>query len=118
MLGIGGMKMRKRNIQVITRLNKKEQQHLKTMVKRSGLTQEAYIRHLINGVVPVDAPPVDYYVMMKELHAVGNNLNQIARKAHQLNAIDVQRYDKAVRDFENAVAEITKAVILPKPLQS
>lgn len=108
--------MRKRNIQVITRLNKKEQQHLKIMVKRSGLTQEAYIRHLINGVVPVDTPPADFYTMMKELHAVGNNLNQIARKAHQLNVIDVQQYDKAVREFENAVAEITNAVILPKPL--
>lgn len=107
------MLMRKRNIQVITRLNKKEQQHLKTLVKRSGLTQEAYIRHLINGVVPVDTPPADYYAMMKELHSIGNNLNQIARKAHQLN---VQQYDRAIREFEKAVTDITKAVILPKPI--
>lgn len=108
--------MRKRNIQVITRLNKKEQQHLKTLVKRSGLTQEAYIRHLINGVVPIDTPPADYYAMMKELHSIGNNLNQIARKAHQLNVIDVQQYDRAIREFEKAVTDITKAVILPKPI--
>ena len=54
--------MRKRNISVITRLNKKEQQHLKAMVKRSGLSQEAYIRHLINGVIPNDAPSPDYLV--------------------------------------------------------
>lgn len=116
MLRIGGMLMRKRNIQVITRLNKKEQQHLKTLVKRSGLTQEAYIRHLINGVVPVDTPPADYYAMMKELHSIGNNLNQIARKAHQLNVIDVQQYDRAIREFEKAVTDITNAVILPKPI--
>lgn len=105
--------MRRRNIAVITRLNKKEQQHLKSLVKRSGLSQEAYIRHLINGVVPNDAPPANYYEMMKELHHIGNNLNQIASKAHRLNVIDVQEYDKAVRTFEKAVKDITAAVILP-----
>lgn len=106
--------MRKRNIAVITRLNKKEQQHLKSLVKRSGLSQEAYIRHLINGVIPNDAPPADYYAMMKELHYIGNNLNQIASKAHRLNVIDVQEYDKAVRAFETAVKDITNAVIFPR----
>ena len=108
--------MRKRNIAVITRLNKQEQQHLKNLVKKSGLSQEAYIRHLINGVVPVESPTVDYYAMMKELHAIGNNLNQLARKAHQLNVIDVEQYDLAVKEFENAVTKITEAVILPKPM--
>ena len=106
--------MRKRNISVITRLNKKEQQHLKAMVKRSGLSQEAYIRHLINGVIPNDAPSPDYFSMMTELHAIGNNLNQIASKAHRLNVIDVQEYDKAVRLFEKTVKDITNAVITPR----
>lgn len=54
--------------------------------------------------------------MMKELHAIGNNLNQLARKAHQLNVIDVEQYDLAVKEFENAVTKITEAVILPKPM--
>ena len=106
--------MRRRNISVITRLNKKEQQHLKALVKRSGLSQEAYIRHLFNGVIPNDAPSPDYFSMMKELHAIGNNLNQIASKAHRLNVIDVQEYDKAVRLFEKTVKDITNAVITPR----
>jgi len=105
--------MRKRNIQVITRLNKDEHSRLKKLVKKSGLSQEAYIRHLINGVIPRDAPPPDYYAMMKELHYIGNNLNQIAAKAHRLNVIDVQQYDKAVKEFEKAVKDITNAVIFP-----
>lgn len=109
--------MRKRSIQVITRLNKKEQQHLNVLVKKSCLSQEAYIRHLINGVIPVEAPPADYYSMMKELHSIGNNLNQIARKAHQLNVIDVQQYDRSIKEFEKAVVNITEAIILPKPMK-
>lgn len=109
--------MRKRNIQVITRLNKDEHSRFKKLVKKSGLSQEAYIRHLINGVVPRDAPPPDYYAMMKELHYIGNNLNQIASKAHRLNVIDVQQYDKAVREFEKAVKDMTNAVILPREMK-
>jgi hypothetical protein len=82
--------MRKRNIQIITRLDKDEQQQFQKRVKKSGLSQEAYVRHLINGLLPTDAPPPDYYTMMRELHGIGKNLNQIAQKAHVLGAIDVK----------------------------
>ncbi|MFR7591092.1 MAG: plasmid mobilization relaxosome protein MobC [Longibaculum sp.] len=54
--------------------------------------------------------------MMKELYAIDNNLNQLARKAHQLNIIDVEQFDFAVKEFENAVTKITEAVILPTPM--
>lgn len=106
--------MRKRNIQVIVRLDKDEHQRLRKLVKKSGLSQEVYIRHLIGGVTPNDAPPPDYFSMMKELHGIGNNLNQIAQKAHVLNVVDVQRYDENMRLFNQAVKNITNAVILPR----
>lgn len=106
--------MRKRNIQVIVRLDKDEHQRLRKLVKKSGLSQEVYIRQLIDGVTPNDAPPPDYYSMMKELHGIGNNLNQIAQKAHVLNVMDVQRYDENMRLFNQAVKTITNAVILPR----
>ena len=103
--------MRKRNVAILFRLNRKEAEALDKKVKKSGLSREAYLRHLISGVVPRDAPPPDYYSMMRELHRIGNNLNQIAQKAHTLNVIDVQRL------FENTVKKITEAVILPEPMK-
>ena len=84
------------------------------LVKKSGLSREAYLRHLICGVVPQDAPPPAYFSMMKELHAIGNNLNQIAQKVHVLNVMDVQRYDENMRLFKEAVRTITNAVLLPR----
>ena len=105
--------MRKRNVAILFRLNKKEAEVLDKKVKKSGLNREAYLRQLISGVVLRDAPPPDYYAMMQELHKIGNNLNQIAQKAHVLNVVDVQRYDQEVRKFNEAVREITEAVILP-----
>jgi hypothetical protein len=95
--------MHNRNIEIKCRLNRKESDLLNKRVKMSGLSRESYIRHLINGLVPTDAPPPDYFAMMRELHYIGNNLNQIAQKAHTLNVVDVQRYN------ENAAA-INKAI--------
>ena len=109
--------MRKRNVAILFRLNRKEAEALDKKVKKSGLSREAYLRHLISGVVPRDAPPPDYYSMMRELHRIGNNLNQIEQKAHTLNVIDVQRYDRDMRLFENTVKKITEAVILPEPMK-
>ena len=109
--------VRKRNNRVQVRLDSKEYQAFMKAVKKSGLSQEVYLRHLINGVVPQDAPPPDYYSMMQQLYRIGNSLNQIAQKAHTLNVIDVQRYDAAYRQFETAVKEITEAVVQPKPME-
>ena len=110
--------MRKRNCRVQVRLDNKEYQGFMKAVRKSGLSQEVYLRHLINGVVPQDAPPPDYYHFMRELHGVGNNLNQIAQKAHVLGVIDERRYDEEMRKFDQLVRDITKAVILPKPMDT
>ena len=96
------------------RLNRKEAEALDKKVKKSGLSREAFLRHLINGVVPRDAPTPDYYAMMRELHQIGNNLNQIAQKAHMFHAMDVQKYDTNMRLLEDAIKRITEAVILPE----
>jgi hypothetical protein len=109
--------MRKRNIQIITRLDKDEHQLFQKRVKKSGLSQEAYVRHLINGLIPTDAPPPDYYSMMRELHSIGTNLNQIAQKAHVLNVLDVKRYDDNTAALNKAVVEITNAVMLPRKIE-
>ena len=105
--------MRKRNKAILFRLTEDEAQELDRRVRRSGLTREAYLRHLIRDRVPRESPPPDYYAMMRELHAIGVNLNQIARKAHTLQVIDASRYDEAVRLFAHTVEKITKAVVQP-----
>lgn len=96
---------------------KRKPRRFRRRSKKSGLSREAYLRHLVTGLEPQDAPPPDYYAMMRELHGIGNNLNQIAAKAHTLNALDVQRYDENCRKLDEAVKTITAAVILPRPMK-
>ncbi len=109
--------MDKRTVEIKVRLNRKEAESLNKRVKKSRLSREAYLRHLINGSVPREAPPPDYFSMMRELYHIGNSLNQVAQKAHTLNVIDVQRYDASVREFESAVKKITQAVVMPQPME-
>jgi hypothetical protein len=88
--------IRNRNIKIQLWLNKAEARNLQEKARRSHLSVAAYLRQLISGVVPKEAPPPDFFSMMRELHYIGNNLNQIAMKAHALNAIDAKHYDEGV----------------------
>ena len=71
--------MRNRNVHVQLWLNRKEADALAHGAKKCGLTQSAYLRHLITGFVPKELPPPDYHAMMRQLYGLTNNLNQIAR---------------------------------------
>lgn len=106
--------MIKRNIEIKIRLTREEAAALTKRAKKSGYSREAYVRTVLNGSIPREVPPPAYHDMMRELHSIGNNLNQIAQKAHVLNVLDVARYDDALRRFAEAVARIEEAVILPQ----
>lgn len=109
--------MNNRNYEIKVRLTQAEMVHLTRLVSASGLSRETYLRQLINGVVPKEAPPPDFFAMVRELHYIGNNLNQIAMKAHALNAIDAKHYDDSVLLFEEAVQKILAAVLDPVPME-
>jgi hypothetical protein len=109
--------MVKRNIKITFRLDKIENDCFKKRVKKSGLSQEAYIRHLINGYLPTEKPPPDYYAMMKQLYYIGTNLNQISQRAHVLNVFDTKRYDEAVVLLNKAVVDIINAVMQPRRIE-
>ena len=106
--------MSKRNHDLHLRLDDMEFEKLDNLVLKSGLSRESYLRMLLSGLQPRDQPPPDYHLMMRQLYHCGNALNQIAQKAHALNAIDIQKYDEAVRNFRDTAAKIERAVIEPE----
>ena len=117
MIQEGVKSIRNRNIKIQLWLNRAEARNLQEKARHSRLSVAAYLRHLINGVVPKEAPPPDFFTMMRELHYIGNNLNQIAMKAHALNVIDAKHYDDSVLLFEEAVQKILSAVLDPVPME-
>lgn len=74
--------MRNRPIQVIVYFNEKEYSHFCSLCKETGLPKSNLIRYLIQGYKPPKAPCPDYSELIKELRAVGNNLNQLVKHTH------------------------------------
>lgn len=109
--------MNKRIYEIKVRLAADEMAYLNQLVAASGLSRETYLRMVISGVVPKEAPPPDFWAMMRELHAIGNNLNQIAMNAHVLNAIDAKHYDEGVQLFRDAVQNVLSAILEPMPIE-
>ena len=106
--------MRKRNFRVQVRLSEREYKKFLGKVKRTGLSREAYVRHLIGGVVPQEIPPPDYFSFMERLYQVGNLLERISRQAQALGVVNTVQYKEAVGQFHQLVEDITTAVILPR----
>lgn len=109
--------MRKRNHHIQVWLSDEEISTLTERAKECGYSREAYIRSLLNGRIPRPMPPPDYHAMMQELHGIGNNMNQIAQKAHTLNVVDAGRYDTAFRMLADTLLKIEEAVKLPVKLE-
>lgn len=106
--------MAEKKVEIKVRLTPKEAARLQRLVKRTGLSRQAYLRHLIGGVVPQEIPPPDYYAFMERLYRVGNLLEQISRQAQAMGMINTVQYKEAVGQFHQLVEEVTAAVILPR----
>ena len=109
--------MRARNEQINIRLSPRELKRLDSHASRSRLTRSAYLRHLINGVQPKEAPPTDYYHMMREIHALGSNLNQLAHWANCTGEMEVFRIEAAIKELRQAIKDITNAIVMPEKLK-
>ena len=108
--------MRKRNIRKQVWLNEKENSRLQANAVKAGFSQENYLRTLINGFIPKELPPPDYHAMVRELHAIGTNLNQIAARANATGHIDRTVFEYEANRLRKALLEIQAAVTLPKKI--
>ena len=108
---------RKRTVRVRLWLTDEEAAKLNEAVAKSGLSRETYLRTLINGFIPTNKPPLDFYKMMRELHSIGNNLNQIAQRANATGIIEVARYERNVTELRSVTTKITEAVFEHRRLE-
>ena len=106
--------MRVRNNRMMLRLSDNECQTLKKSSEKVGVPREVYLRMLIMGTQPKEKPLADFYGMMKELNAVGNSLNQIAKVANSKSFINVKAYEENARKLNKFITEISKAVFVPE----
>ena len=68
-------------------LSDQEYRHLMKQCSISGLTTSSLLRHTILGVELRPRPPDTYAALLRELSAIGNNVNQIAYWANATKGI-------------------------------
>ena len=79
--------MRKRNLHISVWMNEQEYRHLKKQAELAGLGIDPFIRSLVAGVQIRPRPPDTYAALLRELSAIGNNVNQIAYWANARKGI-------------------------------
>ena len=79
--------MRKREKFIGLWLSDAEYRHLLKQCTLSGLNTSALLRHSIMGVNIQPRPPDTYADLLRELSAIGNNVNQIAYWANATKGI-------------------------------
>lgn len=98
---------RTRNRHVSVWLTDAELAHLRKQAATAGLGIDPFLRSLILGVQLRPRPPDTYAALLRELSAIGNNINQIA---HTVNG---QKY-AADSQIDQAVALVRRAWRLVK----
>lgn len=88
-------------------LSPEDNAELKRKAQLSGINETSVIRILIRGYEPKEKLDERFYTAMRSLSAIGNNVNQLAAKAHSLGFIDApmlkaeaQRWHKFQADIE------------------
>jgi hypothetical protein len=79
--------MRERNHFVGVWLDDKEYIHLNQLCTTSGLSASAVLRQILSGTQLRPRPPDQYTALLRELSAIGNNVNQIAYWANATRSI-------------------------------
>lgn len=106
--------MRKRNVQVLFRLNDEEAAYLYGLVEKSGRSKEALLRSMLMGYRLCEKPDPEFYKIMRELSAIGNRINQLAAKANALDFIDTPMLREEARKWHDFQLDVRKKYLLPK----
>ena len=102
--------MRTRPRHVSVWMNEAEYRHLKEQAELAGMGLDPFIRSLVAGVQLRPRPPGEYTQLLRELSAIGNNVNQIAywtnarKSIHEAEIVDaVQLVRKAWELVKNGL---------------
>lgn len=81
-------------------LNREEAEALKRNAQKTCLSETALVRLLISGFEPREKPDEEFYHAMREIAAIGNNMNQIAAKLNSRGEIDVDVLNNEIGELK------------------
>jgi len=104
----------RRTIEKHILLNRSEAQDLQKKAKKACLSEGALIRLLLKGYAPREQPDERFYDVMRELSAIGSNINQLAAKANSLGFVDAVQLAKEAERWHKFQADIECEFLRPE----
>ena len=98
-----------RTTAVLVRLSEKEKEHLKSQATACALKMEPYIRKLIMGKEVRPRTPDEYIKLLREINAIGNNINQIAHIANAEQRISENKINEVLH-LQNEIMRMVRSV--------
>ena len=112
---------RKRKKALWIGLNNYEHEMLGLKSKKCGLSRSAYVRELICGCCPTEAPPEKFYEIYEEVNKVMNNIMRLKDEAvaeSYMTAQDVKSLICLVYEIRNIMVDMKKEVLQSKPFDN
>ena len=94
---------------MVLRFSKSELDALTKKARKTNLSRESFCRAVLNGAVVREAPPVEYYALIRELKRIGGNIDQILKIANSRGLLDVPALRKALEDNRAVEKSIREA---------
>ena len=101
--------MRSRQNGVLIYLSDTEKQHLIKQTSLAGISAGAFIRKLIMGKEVRPRPPDEYVKLLREINAIGNNINQIAHIANSEQHISESKINEVLH-LQNEIMRMVRSV--------
>ena len=105
--------MKRRTVKKQFWFSRDEAQDLQKKAKKTCLTEAALVRLLVRGYEPKERPDERFYDVMRQLSSIGNNINQLAAKAHTLGFIDVPMLKNEANRWHRFQADIEATFLRP-----
>lgn len=94
--------------------SKTEAQDLQKKAKKTCLSEAALVRLLVRGYEPKERPDEKFYDVMRQLSAIGNNINQLSVKANALGFIDTQMLKAEAERWHKFQADVEREFLRPE----
>ena len=88
-----------RDVNLHLRLTAKENELLTHLSNLTRCSKSQVLRDLLHGATLMEAPPIDYYDLLREVRRVGVNLNQLTRYVNEKRFVDSWKWDEALADI-------------------
>lgn len=89
--------------------NDTEYNKLCKQVKQSGLTREAFVRKCLSGKIIYEAPPAEYFELIRQIRIIGNNIDHVLLLARSKGFLDVPLFKKSLTELRETEIHMRNA---------